>query len=118
MDSRFFKREELKGKLVIDQDANIIGKMEDFTISETGQVGFLIQKGDDERIITIDQIKKINDVLLLNESLGEKEKKQKEEKLEEMKPEEEIVDENKCPNCGEEIRPRTKFCVKCGAALN
>ena len=115
MDSRFFKREELKGKLVIDQEANIVGKMEDFTISETGEVGFLIKKEDTETIITIDQIKKIKDVLLLKEAEEKKEEKQEEEKSEPIT--EEAKDEGKCPNCGENIRTGTRFCVKCGTAL-
>jgi len=117
LDSRFFKREELKGKLVIDQNANIVGKMEDFTISETGKVGFLIEKDGKETIVTIDQIHKINDVLLLKESSEEQDKRQEEERLQDTKTKEEIIDENKCPNCGEEIRPGIKFCVKCGTAL-
>jgi sporulation protein YlmC with PRC-barrel domain len=115
LDSRFFKREELKGKLVIDQDANIVGKMEDFTISETGEVGFLIRKEDVETIITINQIKKINDVLLLKEIKEKKEEKQEEAS---EATTEQVKDEDKCTNCGENIRPGTRFCVKCGTALN
>jgi sporulation protein YlmC with PRC-barrel domain len=63
--AKFFKGGELKHKLVIDQKASIIGKVEDTVITEEGKLGLLVKHDKTENVILYDQVKNIDDVVLL-----------------------------------------------------
>ena len=63
--AKFFKGGDLKNKLVIDQKASIIGKVEDTVITEEGKLGLLVKYDGVENIILYDQVKNIDDVVLL-----------------------------------------------------
>jgi sporulation protein YlmC with PRC-barrel domain len=68
--AKFFKGGELKEKLVIDQKASVIGKVEDTVITEAGKLGLLVKHDGVENIILYDQVKKIDDVVLLRIELN------------------------------------------------
>ena len=63
--TKYFKGGDLKNKLVIDQRASIIGKIEDTVITEEGKLGLLVKYDGVENIILYDQVKNIDDVVLL-----------------------------------------------------
>jgi sporulation protein YlmC with PRC-barrel domain len=120
MSVKFYKREELEGKPVVDQEARIRGKVEDLAITEDGQVGISIKNDDgEERLLKLDEIKKIADVILLTEEVPAE--KEPEPNLSQPESEEttgETTPTNICPNCGYENRQSMNFCVKCGTKLN
>ena len=117
MDSKFFKKEELAGKLVIDQKALIVGKFEDLAITDDGNVGLLIKKeSGEEKLIMLDDIKKIEDVILLKTEGKVKPRETKPEDEPEKKPSK-AEGGNICPNCGWENKKKIRFCVKCGTEL-
>jgi sporulation protein YlmC with PRC-barrel domain len=142
--AKFFKGGELKNKLVIDQKATKIGKVEDTVITEDGKLGLLVKHDKTENIILYDQVKKIDDVVLLNieynqEVIETSEKTVHEQKFEEEsiekqieelieEPKEEIPEEpiekpeekvsmNICNSCGQVNKTGMKFCTHCGNSL-
>ncbi len=125
MSKKFFQREELVGKLVIDQEAIIVGKIEDLAITENGKMGLMIKREGEDVLIDLDDIQKIKDVVLLKPKEKVEEEPIPEEPTPEIstiaaEPEPEPVKEvktNVCPNCGHENKPTSKFCVKCGTVL-
>jgi sporulation protein YlmC with PRC-barrel domain len=117
MESKFFKKEELAGKLVIDQEALIVGKFEDLAVTEDGKVGLLVkEEGGEERLIMLDDIKKIEDVILLKAE-GKVKPREAEPEAEPEEEPSEAEGGNICPNCGWENKENTRFCVKCGTEL-
>ena len=121
MEKSFFKREELIGKLVIDQKAEILGKIEDIALTVDGKTGLLIQRdGNGDELIMLIDIKRIGDVVLLRDESDTEPSSimvpdQDEPKMEPAPPEK--VEENVCPSCGHGNRETVKFCVKCGKSL-
>jgi len=72
---RFYRREELVGKLVIDHQANIIGQVTDIAISPDGKMGLSVTatpegKGG-ERVVFFEEISTFGDVILLNPLMDE-----------------------------------------------
>ena len=119
---KFFKRQELIGKMVVDQEAAVIGKIADLALGKDGKMGLLL-KGEttEEVVIVLDDIKKIDDVVLLKSVFSAKteestpvpplpEPKKTRARTESQK-------EKLCPNCSGMNRPKAKFCVKCGQPL-
>jgi sporulation protein YlmC with PRC-barrel domain len=117
MTDKFYKREDLIGKLVVDQEARVLGEVEDLAITENSEVGISIKSEEDEEtMLKLDRIKKIGDVILLT---SEKDDKKPQAKPTMPKPEPKEEEEtNKCPSCGWDNLPGTNFCVKCGSKLN
>jgi sporulation protein YlmC with PRC-barrel domain len=117
MTDKFYKREDLIGKLVVDQDARVLGEVEDLAITENSEVGISVKSEEgEEEMLKLDRIKKIGDVVLLT---SEKEADRPKAKPSVLKPEPEEQEEtNKCPSCGWGNLPGTNFCVKCGSKLN
>ena len=78
----FFKREDLKKKLVIAADTTIVGEVTDIVFSPDGKVWPLIEsktpKGPEEKFIIFEEIDKIKDVMILKPTV--------EEKVEALKP--------------------------------
>jgi sporulation protein YlmC with PRC-barrel domain len=118
MSEKFYKREDLIGKLVVDQEARVLGEVEDLAITENSEVGISVKSDEgDEKMLKLDRIKKIGDVVLLTSEKGAE--KKPEAKPSKPKPEPEEEEEtNKCPSCGWDNLPGTNFCVKCGSKLN
>ena len=120
MSKKFFQREELVGKLVIDQEAFIVGKIEDLAITEDGTMGLMINKEGEDVLIDLEDIQKIKDVVLLKPKKIVEEEPTPEAPIVRPKPEPEPskeVNTNVCPDCGHENKPTSKFCVKCGTVL-
>jgi len=107
---RFFKREEVVGKLVITQEAKVLGKVADVAISLNGKIGLSIRDSSGkETIITLDKVSAIGDVILLKH-------------LEKTAGEAEIVEQvlpkgKICPKCGKLNRENVRFCTYCGTKL-
>lgn len=133
MEKKFFNREELVGKLVIDQEAHIAGTIKDIALTEDGKMGLLIGvEGAGDKLINLNEIQKIRDVVLLKSEVPRErapilETSPKPVEIdEESEPIIEPVEsaptpeeprKNVCSSCGHENRPTSKFCVKCGITL-
>lgn len=108
--SKFFKREEVLGKEVIDEEGMKIGTVKDLAFSVEGKIALVVEKPNKSEIkLAIESINKIGDVILV---------KPREAKVTEkprLKPEAEIICPN--PNCRYKNLPGTKFCKKCGLRL-
>jgi sporulation protein YlmC with PRC-barrel domain len=116
MTDKFYKREDLIGKLVVDQEARVLGEVEDLAITEDSEVGISIKSEEgEEKMLKLDRIKKIGDVVLL---ASEKTAEKPEAKPIKPEPEPEEEETNQCPSCGWDNLPGTNFCVKCGSKLN
>lgn len=122
VEKSFFKREELVGKLVIDQEACIEGKIKDLALTENGKMGLLIEREEDvDMLIDLENIQKISDVVLLKPERAAGERPIRVEappppaEPEPEPPKEPVA--NVCQSCGHENRPNSTFCVKCGKPL-
>jgi len=108
--SKFFKREEVLGKEVIDEEGMKIGTVKDLAFSVEGKIALVVEKPNKSEIkLAIELINKIGDVILV---------KPREAKVTEkprLKPQVEIICPN--PNCRYKNLPGTKFCKKCGIRL-
>ena len=135
MVTTFFERREIIDKIVVDQSAKILGKVINLGVSNDGQACLVIEdKAGNQVYVTVTNIKKINDVILLKiddvsneddlkvESIFNEDNKTSEQ-LDEKKNLELNVDvpienvKEKCPDCGWENIRLTNFCVKCGKDL-
>ena len=80
-------------------------------------MGLLIKKeGEEERLITLDEIQRIEDVILLKAEEKVRTRKSEPETEPEKEPSKPKKD-NICSECGWENKKNTKFCVKCGKQL-
>lgn len=126
MEKDFYKREDLLGKLVVDQEASITGKIKDFALTKEGEMGLLVENDDgNEQIIMLEDVKKIGEVVLLkstgSENVGVKPSISPETATRPspniaLKPSKSYT-KNPCKSCSHENRPGAKFCVKCGSGL-
>jgi sporulation protein YlmC with PRC-barrel domain len=116
MTNQFYKRKDLIGKMVVDQNATIVGKVEDLAITENGEVGISVKSEEsEEKMLKLDEIKKIGDVILLTSGKGTEGNQLKTNIPQPEQEEEEKT--SKCPSCEWDNLPGTKFCVKCGSKL-
>ena len=117
---KFYKREDLIGKTVINQDANEVGTVKDTAFDVEGKMALIISKKDsqEEEYISINDIRSMNDVILLKENPGTK-------TLTLPNPQVTVVQTQAaapplskvCPKCGH-VNPQSgQFCVKCGNRL-
>ena len=121
MSDKYYTREELKGKPVVNQEAIIVGEVEDLALTVDGKVGISVKSGEgDEFLLRPNDIKKIGDVILLksedDEKKSESTSSEKQRGLEEISVD--SPQKNICSSCGWENEPGTKFCVKCGSKLS
>jgi len=112
MEKRFIKREEVAGKLVVDQEARVLGKVTDLAVTYDGKavitVGRETEEGVKEEVIPMDRVAAIGDVILLK---GEA------TPTVQPTPAPTPTRIRICPNCGAENKPTAKFCIKCGTKL-
>jgi len=111
--SKFFKREEVLGKEVIDDEGMKIGTVKDLAFSVDGKIALVVERPNKSEIkFAIESINKIGDVILV---------KPREAKVTEkprLKPQVgkvRIICPN--PNCRYKNPPGTRFCEKCGIRL-
>ena len=122
MGEKFFKREELVGKLVINQQACIEGKIKDLALTEDGKMGLLVEREEDiDILINLEDIEKIRDVILLKPKGAVREASTLTEATpqpaEPKKQPPKKTSGNICPSCGHENKTAVNFCVKCGEKL-
>jgi len=134
MASRIIKDEELLGKLVIDHNAKIVGKVADLGVSCDGKAVITVQSETDEGVkeefIYMDRIAAIGDVILLKPPTearrpipvppvtpafpGPAPPPATQIPSQPIPESERVV---VCPVCGAKNRPTAKFCIKCGTKL-
>lgn len=106
MGERFYRREELVGKVVYDSKAVKVGEVVDVGYSKEGRVALVVKVGGGkEKVIPFTSISEVGDIVLLKpefEVEGEAAAKPESEKA------------KSCPKCGKENKPTAKFCIKCG----
>jgi sporulation protein YlmC with PRC-barrel domain len=104
---RYYKREELVGKDVYDGEAKKIGSVSDVAYSQEGKVALVVEKDT----IAFERILKIGDIIILKDLSGQD---ARESTAPFSHPSEKPVSNLRCPKCGKENEPLSKFCVKCG----
>jgi len=109
---KVISRDDIIGKLVVDSEASIIGRVKDFAITlEKGEVraALLVEVGKGIKPITVElsSIKNIRDVVLLSKQVTV------EKKSEEAIKQSYMI----CPKCGSKNPPYAKYCVNCGLKL-
>jgi len=125
---RFYKPGELSGKLVVDHEGMIVGKIRDIAVSSEGKMGIAITsaegQGLEEKIVFFDEISVIGDVVLLKASKETPDvvrvQTVSDDKLSEMaKPSlpQTLEREKICSKCGLENRAGVDFCTRCGSQL-
>ncbi len=119
MVEKYYRKDELAGKLVYNSRALKIGKVTDVGYSKVGGIGLIVKLGKDkEEIIPFTAINEIGDIVFLKPDVeGEKERLKPEFEEAPQRPEEKL-DIKKCPNCGNENKHEDKFCRKCGEKIN
>ncbi len=115
---KFFTRQELIGKMVVDQEAVVVGKIADLALGKDGKMG-LVLKGEkaEEIVVTLEDIKKIGDVVLLKSVFSVKTQESPPVSPSPQPQKPESQKDKLCPNCSWMNRPNAKFCVKCGQSL-
>lgn len=128
MEKEFFQRKELIGKLVVDQEANKVGKIKDLALTKKGEIGLLLNgEGEEANLIMLDDVQKIGDVVLLKPQVVKEvmppvttpppKKEPPKPKVEKPVERPRVTVANACPNCSWVNKPKAKFCVKCGTTL-
>ncbi len=101
---RFYKREELIGKQVVNQDGNIVGTVKETGYDAEGRMAIIVQTKDGkEQYYSIADIRGIGDVVILRENAG--------------LPTPASVGGVVCPYCGYVNPPGSLFCMKCGSKI-
>jgi sporulation protein YlmC with PRC-barrel domain/ribosomal protein L40E len=114
---KFYKREDLIGKTVINQDASEIGTVKDTAFDVEGKMALIISKkdGQEEEYISINDIRSMNDVILLKENPGTKTLTLPNAQVTVVQA---VPSQSKiCPKCGHVNLQSAQFCVKCGNKL-
>jgi sporulation protein YlmC with PRC-barrel domain len=62
--NKFYKRSDLIGKQIIDTKACVVGIVEDLAFDEKGGTALVVKKDGEERIIPMEDIKAVGDVIL------------------------------------------------------
>jgi sporulation protein YlmC with PRC-barrel domain len=123
LEERFYRREELVGKIVYDSKALRVGEVTDVGYSKEGHVALIVKAdGGEEKVIPFTMVEEIGDIILLKSTKPFVEPKHGKPLVEpspqQQKPEQvtTIIGEGEkvCPECGRRNIARAKFCVKCG----
>ncbi|MBS7646182.1 MAG: PRC-barrel domain-containing protein [Candidatus Bathyarchaeia archaeon] len=124
MGERFYRREELAGKLVYDDKALRVGEVVDVGYSKDGRTALIVRvEGGEERVIPFTMVGEIGDIILLKPAEPEKQTA-----VVEVTPQPQPTPpepgktapmaaregEKTCPKCGRLNIARAKFCIKCG----
>ena len=110
MARKFYKREDLVGKDVIDFEAKKLGVVKDIAFNDEGKLAFTVIRKtlegvEEEVFIPMDRIYKLWDVVLL-----------KSEPTPAPFPPS-MPSEKICSKCSYRNKPDARFCVKCGSSL-
>ncbi|WP_187152673.1 zinc-ribbon domain-containing protein [Acidianus manzaensis] len=99
---KIYKREDIVGKQVINQDGNIVGIVKDTGYDESGRMAIIVSTKDNkEQYYSITDIRGIGDVIVLRE-------------IQPQIPPNSII----CPNCGYPNPAGSQYCIKCGTRLS
>lgn len=107
---KFYKREDVIGKKVVNQDALEVGSVKDTAFDMEGKLHLIVAKkeGDEGDYISINDIKAFGDYILLREppAVG-------------TSPDviQAPVASKTCPKCGHVNSPNVGYCTKCGTKL-
>ena len=109
------------GKIVINQDASEIGTVKDTAFDVEGKMALIISKkgSQEEEYISINDIRSMNDVILLKENPGTKTLTLPNAQATVVQTQATTVppQSKACPKCGH-VNPQSgQFCVKCGTRL-
>jgi len=140
----YLRREELIGKIVIDENANTYGKVKDVVFSVSGEVAFVVEKKDgSDEIIPLSEISKIGEYILLKPRAPTPPVRvqpptptpQPSPQAPQPYPPEAVQPQAPiaqpvtpapqpaqaggilCPSCGFVNPPDSKFCIRCGTPL-
>jgi sporulation protein YlmC with PRC-barrel domain len=103
---KYYTREDLVGKEVIEAEAKKIGVVKDLAFSIEGKAALILDRIDEkgeiqEAILPFDKILKMGDVILVKSASD----------LEASTP------GRICPNCKSKNPINAKYCFKCGVTL-
>jgi sporulation protein YlmC with PRC-barrel domain len=131
LEERFYRREELAGRIVYDDKAFRVGEVVDVGYSKDGRVALIVKvEGGEERVIPFTMVREIGDIILLKPTEAEKEKiveappqpQPQPSRPEPGKAAPVVAQEGEmskpCPKCGHLNIARAKFCIKCGEMLS
>ena len=124
MEERFYRREELAGKLVYDDKAMRVGEVVDVGYSKDGRTALIVKaESGGEKVIPFAMVREIGDIILLKtieqgkvtalEAAAQPQPPMPEPgKVASVAARE--AGEKSCPKCGRLNIARAKFCIKCG----
>lgn len=98
--SRFFRREDIKGKNVYDLNGKYIGKITDIGFERDGTIGLIVERDNNKiEFFPFSSVQAIGDIALVKSGPA-------------ASPSGYL-----CRACGAPIRQGARFCTNCGAKL-
>ncbi|MBS7655300.1 PRC-barrel domain-containing protein [Candidatus Bathyarchaeota archaeon] len=104
---KYYSREDVVGKEVIEAEAKKLGVVKDLAFSTEGKAALILDRVDEkgelqEAILPFDKILKIGDVILIKSASD---------------LESSLAPGKICPNCKSKNPLNAKYCFKCGVTL-
>jgi sporulation protein YlmC with PRC-barrel domain/ribosomal protein L40E len=109
---KFYKREDVMGKKVVNQDALEVGSVKDTAFDIEGKLHLIVTKKDSEEedFVSISDIKAFGDYILLKAPpaavIGTS-----------QETSQTAITSKTCPKCGHVNSPNVGYCTKCGTKL-
>lgn len=123
--SKFFRKDEVAGKIVVETSGKALGKTKDIAFGLDGTVAMIMLTNDNsEELITMDRVLGVGDYIVVKKAVPERNPSAPPvEGAASVSPAYAIPAPSPvpaaptapvCRNCGSSLRLGAKFCTKCG----
>jgi sporulation protein YlmC with PRC-barrel domain len=111
---KFYRREDLIGKQVINQDGIIIVTVRETGYDTEGKMAIIVSTKDGkEAYYSISEIRGIGDVIVLKEYSRQMQNIYTQPLPQQSVPQQGVI----CPYCGYQNPPGSIYCMRCGSKL-
>ncbi len=123
--SKFFRKDEVAGKTVVETSGKALGKTKDIAFGLDGTVAMIMETNDNtEELITMDRVLGVGDYIVIKKAVPERSPSPAPVEGAASVPIAYAIPApsavpvapamSVCRNCGSSLRLGAKFCTKCG----